>query len=133
MESIDFGEYVRDAFSTPAEVFSTQPSKNEDFDLSSGYELLTRCESINMSLERSQPELYNRRKVLEIYRHRQKTPEVPEELPSTPDNVGQTVIIKKSESKLQKKKERVLMPEDFGIDMNQLAAEVKRLKSEPTS
>ena len=97
-----------------------------------------------MNLERSQPEVYNRRKALESYRHRQKTPEVPAELPTTPDNVGQTVIIKKSESKLQKKKgisnnpeksdnSRILGPEDFGIDMEQLAADAKRLKNEPTS
>ena len=131
-ESIDFGEYVRDVFTNPAEVLSTEV-KSEDFDLSAGYELLTRCENINMSLERANPELYNRRKVLESYRHREKTPEVPKQVPVTPDNVGQTVIIKKSESKLQKKKEsRILGPEDFGIDMKAYEASLKRVKAEPT-
>ena len=131
-ETGEFGDYVRHVWSKHAQETTAQKSEP---DLTSGRELLMRLESINMRLESE--EGFDRRKVLANYKVKKpisspvKTPEP--ELIQTPPNVGATVTIKRSESKLTKKNKGNRLS-DYGLteaDVAEIMAGVEKLQAGP--
>ena len=139
-EPYDFASYVTDVFATLAN--QSEPSKG-DFDLTEGYDLLARVERANLAMEKANPEL-KRREILRNYTNpRSGTIQAKEEDRSTtPDeetkvctpiqtnNLGQTVTIKRSESKLEKASKKVtkklseMTPADYGIEGLDIEAEM---------
>ena len=143
-QSIKFEDYVTEVFTG----LDKRPVENE-IDLTEGYNLLTKVERQNMEMEKNYPDKINRREVLRNYTNprepktRSITPTNSEEPISTPSNVGQTVVIKRSASKLDKKLPEVVplaekkpwevTPEDFGLDWDEMTRLYGNKKTEPTT
>ena len=144
-QSIKFEDYVTEVFTG----LDKRPVENDEIDLTEGYNLLTKVERQNMEMEKNYPDKINRREVLRNYTNprepktRSITPTNSEEPISTPSNVGQTVVIKRSASKLDKKLPEVVplsekkpwevTPEDFGLDWDEMTRLYGNKKTEPTT